>query len=41
MGDVSSCQQVFFCFLFKGLLNTYWNVEMGPTVILKCFPISL
>jgi hypothetical protein len=27
--DVISCQQLF-CFVSKGLLNMYWNAEMGP-----------
>jgi hypothetical protein len=22
---------VFFCFVFEGLLNIYWNLEIGPT----------
>ena len=50
---IGGCYFVSAVFLFKGLLNIYWNVETGRGegglqqqfvnvfLILKCFPISL
>jgi len=31
LGNVIAGQHFFFCFVFEGLLNIYWNLEMGPT----------